>query len=218
MLLATGLFVLVVGAVVGALWHALGRRVAIVISMWLAFLALFAGSGALGDFDARPPRMFLVLPPALIAVVVASRRLSFDAIPRSWPVLLETMRVPIELVLYLAFVNGRIPEHMTFAGRNFDVLVGLSAPLVAWAIAKGRLGRIGVIAWNVASLALLTNIVILAVTAIPGPLQRAWPGPPNTIVTTFPFVWLPGFLVPVALFGHLVSLRELGSIRATFGS
>lgn len=64
-------------------------------------------------------------------------------------------------------------------------------------------------AWNVAGLALLANVVRIAVLAAPGPLRRLTEEAPNQVPSLFPFVWLPYFLVPLALLGHLVSLVQL---------
>ncbi len=193
--------------------RALTFRVGLGIGAWLGLLALVARSGALANFEARPPRMFFVLGGALALFTYATTRpvvaRLLEAAPRAWLVGLQSMRVPIELGLFGLYAAGRLPRHLTLEGRNFDVLVGLSAPLVALALSRGRLGRRGLVAWHVASLALLVNIVGMAITTMPGPLHLAWPGVSNTIIAEWPFVWLPGFLVPVALFGHVLSLRQL---------
>jgi len=34
-------------------------------------------------------------------------------------------------------------------------------------------------------------------------------GPSSSLLATFPFVWLPTFLVPSALFGHVLVFRWL---------
>jgi hypothetical protein len=78
----------------------------------------------------------------------------------------------------------------------------------AWAVARGRLGRAGVVLWNLAGLGLLANIVVIALRSAPGPLNAGWGGVPNTAIAEVPFVWLPAFLVPLAVLGHVVSLRQ----------
>jgi hypothetical protein len=183
------------------------------IAAWLAVTALLARSGVLSDFTAMPPRMMLVLASTIALFTVATtnaraRRL-LAAAPKHWPVAIQSMRVPIELGLWGLFAAGELPVQMTFEGRNFDVLVGLTAPIAAVAIARGRLGTRGAVAWNLASLGLLLNVMGIAITTLPGPLHLDWPGVSNAIVTTAPFVWLPAFLVPVALFGHVLALRQL---------
>jgi hypothetical protein len=187
------------------------------IAAWLAITALLAGSGVLSDFTSKPPRLMLVVfaSMALFAFTTTRpvvRRL-LAAAPKHWPVAIQTMRIPIELALWALFAAGKLPVQMTFEGRNFDVLVGLTAPVVAFGIARGFIGIRGAIAWNLASFGLLLNIMGIAITTFPGPLHLDWPGVSNVIVATPPFVWLPAFLVPVAFFGHVLSLRQLLSQR-----
>jgi hypothetical protein len=66
-----------------------------------------------------------------------------------------------------------------------------------------------VLAWNVLGLALLVNIVAIAILSLPGPLRVFLAGPPNVLVLRVPYVWLPGFLVMVALAGHILVFRAL---------
>ncbi len=61
-------------------------------------------------------------------------------------------------------------------------------------------GRVGL---NALGLALLVNIVVVAVRSMPTRL-RAFDGPPNAFVATFPYVWLPTVTVAAALFGHVL--------------
>lgn len=188
-------------------------RVGLGASAWLALTAVVASSGALSDFDARPPRLLVVvvLATSLFAVATVNKTASrlLAAAPLHWPIAIQTMRVVIELGLHSLFSLGELPVHLTFEGRNFDIVVGLTAPFVALGVARGLIGRRGAIAWNVASLGLLANIVGTSATTLPGPLHLDWPGVSNAIMTTPPFVWLPAFFVPVALFGHVLSLRQL---------
>ena len=46
------------------------------------------------------------------------------------------------------------------------------------------------------------------------PFQMLRTEPPTTIIATLPYIWLPGFLVPLALSLHVASLRTLGVGRA----
>ena len=57
-------------------------------------------------------------------------------------------------------------------------------------------------------LAVLANTVGTVGTSTPGPLHLDWPGAPLTAITSWPIVRLPAFLTPVAVFLHVVSLRQ----------
>ena len=65
------------------------------------------------------------------------RRLA-RATPVAWLVGLQTFRIGVELALALLYHAGVVPLQMTIEGRNWDLLVGLSAAPVAWLAARGR--------------------------------------------------------------------------------
>jgi len=118
-------------------------------------------------------------------------------------------RVPMELILWRLAAAKVIPVVMTFEGRNFDILVGLTAPLVAWLAFSRRWVSPGpVIFWNVFGLVLLGNIVTIGILSTPAPFRRFFDGPPNEMVAYFPFVWLVSFVVPLAFTGHVASIRQ----------
>jgi hypothetical protein len=187
------------------------------LSAWLAFSAALAASGWMAGFSARPPHFlaFIMLTFAATIALAFSRvgasaadRLGFGALAG-----FQVFRVPVEWALFALHRDGVAPVQMSFEGWNFDVLTGLTAPLVAWLAVRGRIGRRGLLAWNCAGLALLANIVAIAALSTPTPLRVFWNEPANTFVATWPWVWLPAFLVPAALLGHLVSLRKIALLR-----
>jgi hypothetical protein len=184
---------------------------------WLAFSAALAGSGWLAHFDAHPPHFLRFALPTWLAVVAlcVSRpagRLA-DSLPFAALVGYQVFRVPVEWVLFELARSGTAPPQMTFAGWNFDALTGLSAPLVAWLAARGALGRRALLAWNLAGLALLVNVVTIAVLSTPTPLRVFTNEPASRFLAYWPWVWLPGFLVPAALAGHLLLFRKLRRLR-----
>lgn len=198
-------------------WAPSARRrlvasVTISLGLWLGGVALLSWSGALAVWTSSPPRVFLVPLTAFAVLLVLSRTSGFrallTAVPPSWPIALGSFRVGVELILWALFLNGLVPEQMTFAGRNFDVLVGLSAPWVAFAVGSRRIGPGWILLWNVFGLTMLANVVGTALTSVPGPLRLPWPGAPLTEIARWPMVWIPGFLVPLAVFLHVVSIRQ----------
>ncbi|MFY7999641.1 MAG: hypothetical protein ACOVSW_13665, partial [Candidatus Kapaibacteriota bacterium] len=117
--------------------------------------------------------------------------------------------IAMEIILWQLFLAGIIPVQMTFEGRNFDILVGLTAPIVAWLLARKKMPRTALIVWNWASMAILLNIVIVAVLSTPVPFRVFMNEPANTVILSFPFVWLPTVVVPIAFLGHIASLRQI---------
>jgi hypothetical protein len=63
--------------------------------------------------------------------------------------------------------------------------------------------------WNLICLALLANIVIRAVLSLPTDFQQFGFEQPNVAVLQFPYVWLPGLIVPLVLLAHLAAIRQI---------
>jgi hypothetical protein len=93
--------------------------------------------------------------------------------------------------------------------RNIPLwaLVGAQAFRLPLELASGR-GRSLVAWWNALGLALLANVVTVAVLSTPT-FRYFGDEPLNTWVTFVPFVWLPAVMVLAAFAGHLVIFRAL---------
>ena len=187
--------------------------VRVLLFAWLALAAVLAMAGILENFQTLPPRVALVVvPAALIGLIVALHPATgalLDRAPGLWLVGFQVFRVPMELILWRLAAAGVIPVTMTFEGRNFDILVGLTAPLMAWlAFARKWVSPGPVIFWNVFGLALLANIVTVGFLSAPTPFRKFFDGPPNEMIAHFPFVWLVSFVVPLAMTGHVASIRQ----------
>lgn len=96
---------------------------------------------------------------------------------------------------------------MTFEGANLDILSGLSSLFMVWWYRRGIQPKY-LLLWNILCVGLLLNVVIRAILSIPTPFQQFAFDQPNVAVLHFPFVWLPGFIVPLVLFSHLVMIRN----------
>jgi hypothetical protein len=190
------------------------RRTLLLLLGWVLLQGAIGRSGFYTVANTLPPRMALLLGPplgviGLLFATVAGRRylagLRLDVLT-----LLHVVRVPVELVLLGLYLHGAVPRLMTFEGRNWDIVVGLTALVVYYvAFHRKQLGRRGLLLWNVLGLASLLNIVVNAMLSVPTPWQRFAFEQPNVAILHFPFVWLPGCVVPLVLLAHLVAIRRL---------
>lgn len=185
------------------------------LTLWLAFQAILALKDVYSaDTETFPPKIMLVgiLPPVVIIILLFAMtkgRQFIDSLSLKVLTYLNIVRLPVEIVLFWLFLNKAVPELMTFEGRNLDILAGVSAPFIAYfGLTKKRLSRRTVLLWNVACLGLLVNIVANALFSAPSPIQRFAFDQPNIAILYFPFTWLPTFIVPVVLFGHLAAIRS----------
>lgn len=167
------------------------------------------------DTMALPPRILVLgIAPALLTIILlfvtASGRRFLDSLSLQRMAYINTVRIPVELVLWWLSLQGAVPPLMTFEGRNFDILAGITAPLIGyWGFARQQIGRGWLLAWHIVCLLLLLNIAIHAFLSAPSPLQQLAFDQPNIAVLHFPFCWLPAFIVPIVLLGHLASIRQL---------
>ena len=196
------------------------RAAALAAVAWLGLTAALAQSGLLADWGAKPPRVGWLPLGAMVLLMGSSltpyaRRLIVHT-PASWPLALQSFRIVVEMILFWLWQEGRAPIQVTFEGRNFDMLAGLSAPIVAAIVAAHGLRSWAiplVLAWNLLGLGLLANIMFTAATSVPGTMQIAWPGGAFEALASWPVVWIPAFLAPVAVFLHVVSIRQALAAR-----
>ncbi len=180
---------------------------------WLSLQMVISSSGYYLEKDMFPPALaLLVVPPLLVVLFVVFSGFNIRTLKEfrgGWLTLLHVVRIPVELVLFWLFKEGLVPKDMTFQGRNFDIYIGLSAPLIAFfGYVRPVLPVWVVLIWNVVGLGFLFNIVGIALMSSPGPFHIINLDQPNVAVLNFPFAWLPCFIVPTVLFAHLASIRK----------
>ncbi len=195
------------------------RNIVIALISWSAAISYWSLSGIMGNFSIFPLNFLPVIALPLITIfvlIIRSKNLS-DILKHTSPAAvarLQVFRFFVEILLWVLFVANVLPAQMTFEGMNFDVLSGITGPIVAVLIARNKISSVGVIIWNVLCLVLLANIVTIAILSTPSPIQVFMNEPVNTIVTKFPTVFLPGFLVPLAYTLSFFSIKQM-TMRAS---
>lgn len=190
------------------------KTVLIVLAIWLVIQSAISVTGFYTVTDSLPPRfLLLVLPPFLfiagLFVTVRGRRF-IDNLNVKTLTILHVIRIPVEIVLFWLFIGKTIPQLMTFEGRNFDILSGLSSPVIYYfGFVRKQLSKKVIIGWNLICLLLLFNIIVNAIFSLPFPFQKFAFDQPNIALLHFPFVWLPCCIVPIVLLSHLASIRIL---------
>jgi len=182
---------------------------------WLMTTFLLAASGKL-RFGSRPPSMLvLMLVSFAIAFGIGLTRFGKQlSIGLSIAALIgfQAFRLPLEILMHRAYSDGLMPVQMSFSGRNFDIVTGFTALLIATALSvKLRVPKAILWVWNCMGMALLVNVLGVALLSMPTPMRRFHNDPPNTWVTQAPFVWLPTVFVVLAIAGHIVITRKLSA-------
>lgn len=190
------------------------RATLILVLAWPALQTVISLTGFYIVTNSTPPHfMLLVAPPFLFIILLfclKKGRQYIDSLNIKILTGLHTVRILVEVVLLWLFLYKAVPRLMTFEGRNFDILAGLSAPFIYYfGFIKNKVNKKLILVWNFICLGLLINIIVLAVLSAPLPFQQFGFEQPNVAVLYFPFVWLPCCVVPLVLFSHLAAIKQL---------
>jgi len=221
-------FVAMMAAVVVALIATyLDRRTAFRVlaglCAWFLYVGLIGYFGVVKNTVMRPPGIAFLLLPVLfflflfIVFIVRSAGGAHFALAFPLWIILGTQcfRIGVELFLHQLWLDGLVPKMLTFEGANVDIYVGASALLIAWPFTRGRAGMRFGLAWNALGLLSLANVVIRAVLTAPGPFNLIHAEVPNRMIGTFPFLFIPGFFVPLAVVLHVVAIRAISRQLST---
>jgi hypothetical protein len=182
--------------------------------VWFVYAGLMGYLGIVRNTAIRPPGVAFIVVPVVAFLLFFIVRLSSNArvtmVFPLWIVLgTQSFRIGVELFLHQLWIDGLVPKMLTFNGANVDIYIGASAPLVAWLSTRGRMGMKLALAWNVLGLLALANVVTRAVLTAPGPLNLIHSEVPNLMIGTFPFLFIPGFFVPLAVALHVLAIQGI---------
>jgi hypothetical protein len=213
-----GYVALVAGAICGVLLRYLpfGRAMIglAIIAVWLGYAGVLGYTGVVGDPSRTPPGIFLLLSPIIAFVAIVLGRSPVGgrlaaSLPLGLIFALQSFRIGVELTLSSLHDVGLTTRLLTLAGGNVEILIGLSAPVIAFIANRGAAGRRIALFWNVVGLLSLMNVACRAVLTAPGPLNVLHAELPNVAMGMFPFSYIPGFMAPLAMMLHVLAFRAL---------
>ena len=188
-------------------------RLTLLIVLWSIIHAILAFTGFYQDTDSMPPRAGWVIVPASLLII-------YGLLPKQqeWflknrdtrvSTFLHAIRLPVEIVLFGLFTQKMIPELMTFEGRNYDIVMGITAPIVGWLLLKNRLSKRLLLGWNLVGLVLIMFILVNGILSAEFPFQQFAFDQPNRGILYFPFILLPATVVPIVIWTHLSDITKL---------
>ncbi|HEY2528766.1 MAG TPA: MFS transporter [Xanthobacteraceae bacterium] len=182
--------------------------------LWYALALVLSLAGVFRAAANRLPTIeFGIFVPIIIGSVLlwrsATVRRLVDAVPQSWLVGFQVYRV-IGVIFLLLLGDGLFPSVVALPAGGGDVAVGLLAPIVAYAYARGVAARDALVrTWNYLGLLDLAVAVTLAFLSSPSPFQMLSLDAPNKLISVYPLVMVPVFAVPLAVILHLASLVKM---------
>jgi hypothetical protein len=184
-----------------------------VIGWFLLATALASADAYRAAADRIPTIQYGILIPVLIGglLIWRSPRVAriIDAVPQHWLVGVQLYRT-LGLIFLILYAAGKMPGLFAWPAGFGDVLAGVLAPIVAIAYRRGpRENADLVAAWNLFGLADLVVAVTAGFLTSPSAFQLFAFDLPNELVSQFPLVLIPVFLVPLSFLLHLASLSKL---------
>lgn len=211
---------------VAFLSHALARTwrgrltVAGVLAAWFALVLMIGSTGALDPVRGLGvPALGLTVMLPLAALVCAffvvpSIRNAMLATPLPALVAVNAIRV-LGVTFLSLYAAGRLPAPFAQSAGWGDIFAGVTALPLAWALTRfGARVRPLALLWNTIGIADLVAAVGLGALSAPGPLQVFIGPPTSAIMTTLPWLIIPGFIVPILMFVHVVIFHRLARAKA----
>lgn len=179
---------------------------------WIGATALAPESGLVG---LGPPTMmlfFLGSNAGGLALGLSPAGRWLAKLPLAALVGFQAFRLPLEVLLHTWATQGSIPIDMSWSGRNFDVLTGITAiAAAAWLVARPG-DRVVAVGFTALGLGLLLNVARVALSCVPVALPfHVDTDPPLLLALHAPYAWIVSVCVAGALFAHVVAIRSLVS-------
>jgi len=199
------------------------QTTAAVLIGWFAVAVILASlgvyRGAAGQF---PTIEFGIVIPILLGGLMIWRwpvlSRVMDAVPRHWVIAVQFYRV--EGITFLTlYASNLLPGLFALPAGVGDVTVGLMALVIGIGASRGRqLNSRTVLRWNLLGIADLVVAVAAGFFTSPSPFQRFAFDHPSELISVFPMILIPTFLVPLAVLLHIMSLVQLARTSAQAGS
>jgi hypothetical protein len=190
-------------------------RLAVALGAWFAVAVVLAATRALHyERGLGSPGVGLAVFVPFVALWVSLLRVpalrrGLLAAPLPMLTALHAVRL-LGVNFILLYSAGRLPAPFAPIAGWGDILVGAAAVPVAWLVARRAGGwRTALLTWNVIGLLDLANAIVLGVLSSPGPLRRLFGEPGAGMMSTLPWLLIPGFLVPLLAVTHLAIFHRI---------
>ena len=195
-------------------------RIAVSLGLWFVLVVILAVTRALyyeHGLGAPGLGLAVALPIAILCITVArvkSLQENFHRVSLWLLVGVHTVRL-LGISFIILYVSGRLPAPFAPVAGWGDIFVGATAVPVAWlACRRTRSARAILWTWNVVGITDLIAAVALGATSSPGPVRLIFAEPSSAIMTTLPWLLIPGFLVPLLLAVHISVFVRLAKAKS----
>lgn len=185
----------------------------IVLLIWFTIVASLGRTGFFAKNPLVAPWLaigFLILFEFLRRVYNSKKVLSIVSLmPMHWLIGIQFYRI-VGVVFLVLYSQGVLPAAFAFSAGIGDIIVGISAPVVAllYYLKKPYAKKLA-IAWNIVGILDLIVALSVGFLGFSKPVQFIPLTPSTEPISLFPLVMVPLFVVPLALLMHFLGLKVL---------
>jgi hypothetical protein len=183
--------------------------------IWQIFIFTLSSNSILKSYEFPPRFAIAFIIPSFIFTGVflyKSRNKNWiKSIPEQWIIYFQSFRILVEILFVFSVSKGIFNYHVSIEGYNFDMIFAFTAPIIAFLVYhKNLLSRKVVLVWNYIGLTILASVIVLFLTSIYKPEIYGSELPLLPLeALTYPYVLIAGFLMPTAVFLHILSIIQL---------
>ena len=209
------LFVLTCIATIGLFYFSNGKPIILLLLIVILSIiqSILAYSGFYQITNSIPPRFLLIILPSILVLIYGLLPKQIDWVFNKRDTKISTflhiVRLPVEIILLQLFLNKMIPQLMTFEGLNFDILIGITAPIIGFLYMKTKVSKTFLMYWNIIGLILVLFIMVIGTLSAEIPFQQFAFEQPNRGLQYFPFILLPAIIVPLVIYSHITDIIKL---------
>lgn len=182
---------------------------------WQLFIFAITSTGILKSYE-FPPRFVIafIIPSFLFTGVFLFRNRNkkwIHSIPEHWIIYFQSFRILVETLFVFSVAQGILHYHVTIEGYNFDMVFAFTAPIIAFLVYNKKvLPKKSILIWNYIGLSVIASIIFVFLTTTYKPEMYGSTIPLLPLeALTYPYVLIAGFLMPVAVFLHILSIIQL---------
>ena len=183
--------------------------------IWQVFIFVVSSQGILKSYE-FPPRfaIIFVIPSFIftgVFLTINRNKNWIRSIPEHWVVYFQSFRILVETLFVFGVAKGILHYQVTIEGYNYDMIFALTAPIVAFLVYHKKVfSRKLILLWNYLGLTVIASIIFLFMTSIYVPEIYGSEIPLLPLESlSYPYILIPGFLMPTAVFLHILSIIQV---------
>lgn len=185
---------------------------------YMGIATVVAASGIMDRTKGGPLVLLALFSAPLIAAAILWGRPSTQQAMRRIPITtligLNIIRAEGALFLLLAGA-GRLAGPFPISAGWGDIITGVAALPLAWAVSRGKASSLTVAAWNIfGTLDLVVAVTLGVLSGNGSPVQLIHAGVGSLAITHLPWAWVPTVLVPFFLVTHTIIFAKLRAASA----